>query len=97
MKKLLLIFLAFVLFTACESDANKMVRVFENGIEKAQKAQTRRELSNINIEVNNELMSIAQNSPTKNEKMSKEETRKVLDAQNRFDTTVENIGRGLPY
>jgi hypothetical protein len=93
MKKLLLIFVAIAMIS-CEPNGDALVRILENGIEQVNSAKSHQELSNITIEVKAKMMRHA-SLPGGNRKMSAANTRKVLDAQNRFYRAVERKAEQL--
>ena len=85
--------LAFI-FNACAPSADDCIWIYENGIEKVRKASTKQELSEITYEVKDKLTDLG-NKPGGDEKMSQEDTQRVLSAQNRFYQTVEQRAREL--
>ena len=86
MKKLLLICMAIALISCANGDA--MVRILEDGIEQANRAKSPQELSDITVDVRARLIRHSY-LPGGNSKMSAEETRKVIEAQERFYRAVE--------
>lgn len=79
---------------ACAPSANDCVKVYENGIDRVRNASTKQELSQITYDVKEELTDLG-NKPGGDEKMSAEDTQKVLSAQNRFNQAVEQRAREL--
>lgn len=96
MKKILVIFAAILLFVACSSPADDCIKILEEGRIKAEKASTTQELSDITIEVK-EKLTILGNQPGGDEKMSIEDTRRVLEVRERFYKAVEQRAAELSH
>lgn len=79
---------------ACAPSANDCVKVYEKGIGRVRSASTKQELSQITYDVKEELTDLGNRSGG-DEKMSAEDTQKVLSAQNRFYQAVEQRAREL--
>ena len=90
---LLTLGLAFI-FNACAPSADDCIRIYENGIEKVRNASTKLELSEITYDVKDKLTDLGYKLGG-DEKMSQEDTQRVLSAQNRFYQAVEQRAREL--
>ena len=86
MRKLLLIFVAIAMISCANGDT--MVRILEDGIEQANHAKSQQELSDITVDIRARLIRHSYLLGG-NRKMSTEETRKVMAAQERFYRAVE--------
>lgn len=88
LKKVFVSLVVALAFGACTPSANDCVKIYENGIDRVRKASTKQELSQITYDVKEELTDLG-NRPGGDEKMSSEDTQKVLSAQSRFYQAVE--------
>lgn len=74
--------------SSCEPNADKVIKIFDNGISAAQNATSLQELHEITVDVKNQLMKEGQGF-NGDKKMSVEETKKALDAQEHYYQEVE--------
>lgn len=75
------------LFASC-ANGDDMIKVYEQAIVEVQSCQTETEISELTYRVKEKLLDIA-NRPGGNNKMSEEETQRVLKAQSRYQEAVE--------
>lgn len=87
MKKLLSTIL-IILIVTCASCADS-IKTYQRGIERAESAQSPEELSQITIDVRNELINGAKGIGG-DRKLSETEMRRYYNAQHEFEQAVEN-------
>ena len=96
MFKYFVIVCMLVFCQACKPSGDSLVRILENGIEEVENANTPEEVSQITYDVKDKMMFVGK-FPGGDVKMSESETRKVIDAQNKFYEAVENRLKELGY
>lgn len=94
LKRILYLLGVVLTLGACVPSADDCVKIYEKGIDRVKNASTKQELSRITYDVKDELTDLG-NKPGGDEKMSSEDTQKVLSAQSRFYQAVEQRSREL--
>ena len=96
MKHLLILLLGALTFMACESSATEeaCVKIYEEGIQEVNAASSHKELSDISLKVNTEIMQIA-NGPAGEEAMTAKGSQALQNAQHEFFRAIERRGRQL--
>lgn len=91
MKKWLSIGLIFLTFigVSCADSISEIEQTYQRGIDRAESAQTPEELSQITIDVRNELINGAKGIGG-DRKLSEEEMLRYYKAQHEFEQAVEN-------
>lgn len=91
MKKLLTIGLIILTFicVSCADSISEIEQIYQHGIERAESAQSPEELSQITIDVRNELINGAKGIGG-DRKLSEEEMHLYYKAQHEFEQAVEN-------
>lgn len=77
-----------LLFTSCADSISDIERTYQHGIERAEKAQSVEELSQITIDVRNDLINGAKGIGG-DRKMSEDEMRRYSNAQYSFEQAIE--------
>lgn len=93
-KHLALAVVALVL-TACSSSADDYIEIYEDGTDKAGEALTKKKLAKITFDVQDNVKDLQNRIGANKSKFSKEEYRKISDAQNKFYDTVEKRDKEL--
>lgn len=79
---------------SCESTADGVVSIYEHGITEANNATTLEELHDITVDVKEKLTDLG-NGFNGDKKMSQEETRKALNARQKFYSAVESAAQRI--
>lgn len=91
MKKLLSIVATIIalIFVSCADSISEIEQTYQRGIERAESAQSPEELSQITIDVRNELINGAKGIGG-DRKLSEEEMHRYYKAQHEFEQAIEN-------
>lgn len=73
---------------SCADSISDIERTYQHGIERAEKAQSVEELSQITIDVRNELINGAKGIGG-DRKLNEDETRRYINAQHSFEQAIE--------
>ncbi len=94
LKKILLSLLVIAAFAACTPSAGDAVGIYNDGVEKVRSAKSDKELEEISKDVAKKITNWA-NRPGGDQKMSPEDTEKVISARNRFQQATMQRSREL--
>lgn len=88
MKKLLSIAVSILICVSCADSISEIEQTYQRGIERAESAQSSEELSQITIDVRNELINGAKGIGG-DRKLSETEMRRYYEAQHEFEQAIE--------
>lgn len=96
MKHLLILLFSALSLLACDSSATEeaCIKIYEDGIEEVNVARSHKELSDISLKVNTEIMQIA-NGPAGEEEMTAKGSQALQNAQHEFFRAIERRARQL--
>lgn len=94
LKKVLLSLLVIAAFAACSPSADDAVSIYNDGIEKVRSAKSDKELAEISKDVAKKITNWA-NRPGGDQKLSPEDTEKVLSARERYQQATIQRSREL--
>ena len=80
---------------ACSTSADDYIEIYEDGTDKAGEALTKKKLAKITFDVQDNVKDLQNRIGANKSKFSKEEYRKIFDAQNKFYDTVEKRDKEL--